>query len=416
MKKTILVFISLVVFSIGITSCNNTIDNSITPIYTENTIKIGALFSYTTGDWSTLGKTSKSALDIASVKINAYLASINSNNRISITYSDTYLNSDSALAQIKRFYANGIRIIIGPQSSSEVAKIKSFVDSAGMIVISQGSTAGSLSIPGDNIFRFCPVDSMEAKSSVALMNYDTVKYLIPVYRTDVGNTGLYNSVSGYFASSVSGGILASSISYDAGTTNFASIVAQIKTKILAAPPGKKVGVYLAAFDENVQLFNAALTEPLLSSVKWYGSDGVVQSAVLTANTPASQFAAMVKYDCPIFGLNAKAAPIMEPLAFQIVSATGIQPDAFTFAAYDAIWVAAMAGDNVPSFSTTAYKTALIQNANSYFGASGWTTLNASGDRTYANFDFWAVRLIGGTYQWVIVSRYNSNTGQIEIVN
>ncbi len=414
MKKVLLLLPLLAALSIFISSCKDA-DTIITPIHEMNTIKIGALFSYTTGEWSTLGKTSKAALDIAQLRINTYLSSINSDNTLSITYSDTYLNADSALAQVKRFYANGIRIIIGPQSSSETARIKSFVDSTGMVVISQGSTAGSLSIPGDNIFRFCPVDSMEAKASVALMNYDTVKYLIPVYRTDIGNTGLYNSVSGYFGSSVSGGTLASAISYDAGTTNFASIVAQIKTKIQAAPPGKKVGVYLAAFDENVQLFNAALSEPLLSSVKWYGSDGVVQSAVLTANTPASQFAASVKYDCPIFGLSTEATPITEPLAFQILSATGIQADAFTFAAYDAMWVAALAGDNVPVFSTTAYKTALVQNANSYFGASGWTALNASGDRAYANFDFWAVRLIGGSYKWVVVSRYNSNTGQIEIV-
>ena len=415
MKNFVLTFLTLAMFSFALYSCNNSIDNTITPIFTENTIKIGALFSYTTGDWSTLGKTSRAATDIAVIKINTYLASINSPNRVSVTYSDTYLNSDSALAQVRRFYANGTRIIIGPQSSSEAARIKSFVDSAGMVVISQGSTAGSLSIPGDNIFRFCPVDSMEAKASVALMNYDSVKYLIPVYRIDVGNTGLYNSVSAYYMTSVSGGTLLSGISYDASTTNFAPIVAEIKSKILAAPPGKKIGVYLAAFDENVQLFNAALSEPLLSSVKWYGSDGVVQSTVLTGNTTASQFASTVKYDCPIFGLNAKASPIMEPLAAQILSSTGIQPDAFTFAAYDALWVTALAGDNVPTFSTTAYKTALVQNANSYFGASGWTALNASGDRAYANFDFWGVRLTSGTYKWVVVSRYNSNTGQIEIV-
>ncbi|CAF3763373.1 unnamed protein product [Rotaria sp. Silwood1] len=247
-----LILEKLVVFSIGITSCSNKIDNTITPIYTENTIKVGALFSYSTGDWSTLG-----------------------------------------------------------------------------------------------------------------------------------------------------GTLAAAISYDAGTTNFTSVVAQIKTKILSAPPGKKVGVYLAAFDENVQLFNTASTEPLLSSVKWYGSDGVVQSALLTGNTIASQFAAIVKYDCPIFGLNAKASPIIEPLRAQIFSATGIQPDAFTFAAYDAIWVAALAGDNVPIFSTAAYKTALLQNANSYFGASGWTALNVSGDRAYANFDFWGVRL--GDIRFTVVT-------------
>ena len=416
MKSSVFLYIIVVLFSSVIfISCNKN-DNSVEPPEGLNTIKIGALFSYSTGDWTTLGKTSKAALDIAQTQINSYLISINSENRISVTYKDTYLNPDSALSQIKQFYADGIRIIIGPQSSSEAGKVKSFIDSTGMIVISQGSTAGSLSISGDNIFRFCPVDSMEAKSTVALMNYDTVKYMIPVYRTDIGNTGLYNSVSGYFSSTISGGILSSAISYPAGTTDFTSIVQQIKAKIQSAPAGKKVGVYLAAFDENVQLFNAALSEPLLSSVKWYGSDGVVQSAVLTGNTSASQFASLVGYDCPIFGLDSKSAPIRALIEPQIISATGIQPDAFSFAAYDAFYVASLAANNIPEFNSSAFKIALVQNANTYFGASGWTELNASGDRKFANFDFWGVRLISGTYQWKIVSRYNSNTGAIEIVN
>jgi len=392
-------------------SCN---DNTITPSDNLNTIKIGALFSYSTGEWTTLGKTSKSAVSISETRVNSYLASISSGNRVSVTYGDTYLNADSALAQMRRMYAAGIRVVIGPQSSSECAKIKPFADSSGMVVISQGSTAGSLSIPDDNIFRFCPVDSMEAKASVALMKYDTVKYLIPVYRTDVGNTGLYNSVSGYFSTTISGGTIASGISYDASTTNFAPIVSQIRSKILAAPSGAKTGVYLAAFDENVQIFISASSDPLLSSVKWYGSDGVVQSAVLTGNTVASQFAATVKYDCPIFGLDASSAPIRDPLAVQITSETGIQPDAFTFAAYDAFYVAGLAANIVPNFSSSVYKTALVQFSGTYSGASGSTTLNASGDRANANFDFWGVRLISGAYKWKVTAKYNSGTGVIEI--
>src|SRR4051794_7045024 len=38
----------------------------------------------------------------------------------------------------------------------EVAMIKRFADAHGIFVISQGSTASSLAIPGDNILWFCP--------------------------------------------------------------------------------------------------------------------------------------------------------------------------------------------------------------------------------------------------------------------
>lgn len=405
-----LFFICSVIF---LYSCS---DSPVNPPPTgTNVIKIGALFSLSTGDWSTLGKTSKAALDIEVGRINTYFSSINSNNVISITYYDTYLNPDSALNQTKRMYQDGVRIIIGPQSSSEVLKIKSFIDSVGMISVSQGSTAGSLSIPNDNIFRFCPVDSMEAIASVAMMMYDTVDYLVPVYRTDVGNTGLFNSVSHYYSSMNPGGTISSAISYSPETIDFTFVVQQIKSSIQSAPPGKKVGVYLAAFDENVQLFNAANNEPLLKSVIWYGSDGVVQSAILSGNAIASQFAEEVKYYCPIFGLDVSSLPIRQQLEPLIISATGIQPDAFTFAAYDAFRVASLTADLVPSLEINSYKSAFVGLANSYFGASGWTALNSSGDRAYANFDFWGVSLISGQYQWKIVARYNSNTGVIEIL-
>lgn len=413
MKRSLTIKILVICFTFVLYSCSDTPVNP--PPSGTNVIKIGALFSLSTGDWSTLGKTSKAALDIEVVRMNSYLSSINSNNVISVSYYDTFLNPDSALNQTKRMYQDGVRIIVGPQSSSEVSKIKSFIDSVGMISVSQGSTAGSLSIPNDNIYRFCPVDSMEAIASVAMMMYDTVDYLVPVYRTDVGNTGLFNSVSHYYSIMNPGGTMSSAISYTPETMDFTSIVQQIKSQIQSAPPGQKFGVYLASFDENVQIFNAANNEPILKSVIWYGSDGVVQSAILTGNSIASQFAEDVKYFCPIFGLDVSSLPIRQQLENQIISATGIQPDAFTFAAYDAFRVASLTADLVPSLEMNALKSAFVGIANSYFGASGWTALNSSGDRAYANFDFWAVKLIGGTHQWKIVARYNSNTGMVEIL-
>ena len=49
--------------------------------------------------------------------------------------------------------------------------IKPFADANNILVISQGSTASSLAIPNDNIFRFCPNDIREADAIVALMQH-----------------------------------------------------------------------------------------------------------------------------------------------------------------------------------------------------------------------------------------------------
>ena len=69
---------------------------------------------------------------------------------------DTKLDPTLALEAIKELDRRGVSVIIGPQSSAEVAMIKPYADRRHILVISQGSTASSLAIPGDNIFRFCP--------------------------------------------------------------------------------------------------------------------------------------------------------------------------------------------------------------------------------------------------------------------
>ena len=58
----------------------------------------------------------------------------------------------------------------------------------------------------------------------------------------------------------------------------------------------------------------------------------------------------------------------------------------------------------PSFFTTA--------AASHFGTTGWTALNAAGDRANADFDFWSMRRVDGTAKWVRTARYDSGTGMI----
>lgn len=55
--------------------------------------------------------------------------------------------------------------------------------------------------------------------------------------------------------------------------------------------------------------------------------------------------------------------------------------------------------------SAAFKSSFVKNAESYFGATGWTVLNAAGDRKYGNYDFWAVTETDETYSWEMVATY-----------
>ena len=101
---------------------------------------------------------------------------------------DTQQDPSRALDAIQDLHERGVKIIIGPQTSSEVAMIKPFADAHNILVISQGSTASSLAIPGDNILRFCPNDTREAEALVALLQHDGIRAIVPLWRNDAATT------------------------------------------------------------------------------------------------------------------------------------------------------------------------------------------------------------------------------------
>ena len=66
---------------------------------------------------------------------------------------DTKRNPDVALEKLKSLADKGIRIVIGPQTSAELNKVKYYANNNGILLISYSSTATSLAIAKDNIFR-----------------------------------------------------------------------------------------------------------------------------------------------------------------------------------------------------------------------------------------------------------------------
>jgi hypothetical protein len=89
------------------------------------------------------------------------------------------------------------------------------------------------------------------------------------------------------------------------------------------------------------------------------------------------------------------------------------PDAFALAVYDAVWVAALAYLASPrTVDADSLASRFVQAASTYHGTTGWTTLNAAGDRRYADFDFWAIRQSGSTNTWTRVAGYETRSGTL----
>jgi branched-chain amino acid transport system substrate-binding protein len=373
------------------------------------TIKIGGLFSIT-GNWSSLGKTSQEAMKIGLKDVNDYLEQTGSMYRFETVVYDTKLDTTLAKSSIQLgFSQNGVRFFIGPQSSAEVGAIRQFANDNKILIISQGSTASSLAIADDAVFRFCPGDAVEGAAISRTMYLSGKRMVITLSRNDTGNRGLQTSVGNSFTSV--GGQSDALVPYSANLTDFNAIIQQLRTKIQQYSSiygANQVGVYIASFDESVSLFRQADKDPILSSVNWYGGDGMVQSQQLLSDVNARNFAVTTGFFAPNFGLPLQPHPDLNRISSSIQLASGIVPDAYALSVYDAMWVLARTISSYPEVLSdfTQLKSDFSQEANRHFGITGPALLNPNGDRNLGSFDYWGIVNQNGNYVWQIVGNSN----------
>jgi branched-chain amino acid transport system substrate-binding protein len=393
MKKVFLVvslFISVLLLS-GIKKPSNNLIN----------IKVGGLLSLT-GNWSSLGLTSREAMNIAVQDINSRMEETGSRYRFSSSIYETRMDPSHAQAAIREAFGNNIRYIIGPQSSAEVQAISGFANTNSILVVSQGSTAGSLAIPGDAIFRFCPGDDLQGDAMAQTIYSSGERTLICISRDDVGNKELQQAVGNAFLSR--GGTVDVLISWSPTSPDFSTVLNTLKSKMqqrIAEKGADKVAVYLASFDRAKELFRQASADPVFSSVRWYGGDGIALSSELLSDASAASFAVATRFMAPTLGLPQQVHPRLAAIADSIRKKTGIEADAYSLAVYDAVWVIAR---TVIAFSEQPndfkkIKETFQREADQYYGITGPMYLNAAGDRSKGNFDYWGIINEKDTYKW-----------------
>jgi branched-chain amino acid transport system substrate-binding protein len=363
-------------------------------------VHVGALLSLT-GDGATLGTTSKAALEIAARRWNS--SRQGKQVKVVLDVENTNLEAEAAQAALTRLADKGVRIVIGPQSSSEVAAISETAAARGVMVVSQGSTASSLGLPDDNVFRFVPTDRVEGRASVDLMLKNGATTIVPMWRNDRGNNGLEDSVRA--AATASGATVTDGVRYEPDTTDFSAALADLSTQVQAAVGSAgpdKVTVYLAGFEEVADVFTAARTVTGLDGVRWYGGDGSAQSKALLASGPAT-FATSVKvkgYPSPRVAVPAAEAKRDANLVSEITKRAKNEADAFTLAAYDAFNVAARTLFDTPVDADAAtLRAAFAKTAEGAKGTTGTIHLDPAGDRVSTPYAFWSVCERGKSPRW-----------------
>lgn len=406
MKVSHYIIAALLVMGMLISGCSQAPSEAVS----GGDVTIGALVPLT-GDGASCGAEVQAALELSVQEINDRQVAIGSERRIKLLIEDSGTDPALALEKITGMAAKGVKIVIGPCTSAEVSAVKEFADQNGMLILGYASTAPSLAVAGDNIFRFVTDDTRQGEAMAALLADDGIQVIVPLVRDDVWGNELLKATKTAFEGT--GGMVTDGVFYEPDTTDFAPDLLTVTDRVSAALKQygpEKVAVYLIGFDEaGSVLALAAADDSIIATVNWYGSDGTARDCNLVTDIPAASFAASTHFVCPIYG-EAEETEEYNNVISQVEAKIDALPDAYAVAAYDTLKIAAQAAFEVGDDTPASLKEAVVSTADSYFGATGWTKLNDAGDRLYADYDFWAIQEQNGTYEWVTVLRYQIDAG------
>jgi branched-chain amino acid transport system substrate-binding protein len=376
------------------------------PVGTGN-ITIGALLPLS-GSLSISGQSDLVALNLAEEDINEFLSKAGKELRVNLVIKDTETDPEITLAALKDLQAQGINIVIGPEDSASLARVRDYADRNGIILISDSSIASSLAVANDTTFRLIPDDIQLGKAIAALMLDDGIRVIIPMERNDVWASGLINATAAAF--SAGGGTVMDSIRYSPSTGNFSAELDTLRNELdnaLDAHDTESVAIYLLSFEEGALVMSQAraMDNPVLSSVRWYGGDG--SAVTFSQNASAAKFAKTTKFVFPRYG-NESSETFL-----RLRERLGMEPDTVSVNAYDALWLITQTYLAVGSNKSEIFRAGLPQVAKTLMGSYGSLALNEAGDRGVTYYEFLTLESINGTMQWRPLARYTSGPGQGE---
>ena len=361
-------------------------------------ITIGALLPLT-GSVASIGEASRVALEVSAEDINSYYSGLGSGKNVKLIVRDTKSDPETALEQLKELDKMGIKLVIGPQGSTEAAAVLEYANRNGIVLLSTASTAPALAVPNDNLYRFVPDDTNQGLVLARMMKDEGISTVIPMYRNDVWGKGLAGEVEKSYKA-LNGTVL-EGVAYETAHKNLSAEVEALNKKVIAATSenGKgSVAVLLCSYDEATEIFALARNYPALSEVKWYGTDGMALNKKLINDKNAASFAAATNVTAPIYGYEGEN-DIYQVTGPKIEKRLGRIPESYALTAYDALWIATFVNlDAVPD-NDKSIEMAMDTLTDTYYGISGWAILNENGDRKYWDYDIWKVTEEKGSYKW-----------------
>ncbi len=389
---------------------------------TTTTVNAGLTGTVTIGDLtdlsgalSAIGKQQKTAVDLAINDINAYVTQMGMTNlKFAAQDDDTGLKPATALSDLQSMYASGIQAVVGPLTSGEASTILQTANTDHIVMISASSTAISLAIPNDYLFRLVPNDAAQSFAIARELVNQNIKDIILIDQNTVYGIGLANATANRFEAL--GGHVQDNIQYVSTATDFTPTLTTAQSDYNAAVSqygAGSVAIVAIGYQEVGQmLLQTKSSFPTLLKTTWFGSDGESQNTDFTNSTGGvGPIASQVKLISTI-GESSAATDKYNAFVKEFNATAHSTPDSYAVSAYDAAWVAALTILATGKNSGAAIQAALPAVANNYFGASGWTELQASGDEAPTGYSIYEVQASSSGDTWVLAGTYTAATDSV----
>ncbi len=370
------------------------------------TIRIGVLCDLS-GPLSTYGNDIKKTLTIAEEKIDQYFEKHHLPYRVTFEFEDTQVNPTIALQKVQMLYSKGIRLIIGPMGSGEVANIKDFVTTNKIIIISPSSTAIPKLIgctkPSDKkyIFRFVATDDFQTKAIADELKDVGIKAVVILYVGNAWGKGLYECIKPRLENySIE---IKDVIPYDQNTADFTPYIQKMTNDVndllKKYKPGE-IGIIAFSYEEVANLLSQIPDNSPLFKVMWFGCDGCAKS---------DQVLSVAKNKPEVIGIglystlfDSKGPAYAELKKEYQERGYGETPYQYALNAYDAAWVLCLSYVEVMNKTGGKYDPDLMAEiipkvtenySKGVYGVepvTGYIKLNEWNDRASGDYAIWYI--------------------------
>lgn len=309
-------------------------------------------------------------------------------------------SSEIALQNIMEFRKHGINFVLGHDYSSHCHASLSYVNEAGMLLFSSGSSSPLLSIPSDNLFRMSPNDFSQVPAIVSSMENLGIDSVIIIHMANSWADGLvsyFESIWKKHDRSIFRKLRYSPDSRD----DFRKNILELLPKDVS-----NTGVFFVGLSELPFILSEINSESSFWSIPWFGTDG---TALMELPKQYSKLLSSIKL----------YSPLVSPAENQIFSELydrfyDIQKEPLGFyqaGYYDIFWLLSLTSLS-GRFNFNTFKKSLLKTCSTYFGATGLCALNNDGDRLSTSYQIWGKRYTRKRIRDSVHGVYNGITARL----